>query len=74
VLPTPGYKLTLSRTEPQGINPRILILNLCTEPPTGIVAQVPTPTPVAYQETTDQRFDSVTILPEGISVPVQEVH
>ena len=46
-MPTPGYTLTLNRAVPQGINPRILLLHLKIEPPTGMVIQVITPTPVS---------------------------
>ena len=73
VMPTPGYKLTLTRAVPQGINPRILILNLESEPPSGIVIQVLTPTPVSYEEQSEQEYDSVTIEPDGIHVPVEKV-
>jgi hypothetical protein len=64
-MPTPGYTLTLRRAEPQGINPNILLLNLTVEPPTGMVAQVLTPTEVVYEETTDQQIDQVSILVDG---------
>lgn len=73
VMPTPGYTLTLSRAEPQGFNPRILILNLEVEAPTGFVAQVLTPTPVAYEETTDLHYDSISIEPGNAQIPVQEI-
>jgi hypothetical protein len=74
IMPTPGYKLTLTRAEPQGINPNILLLNLEVETPGGIVPQVLTPTPVAYEEVTDHHYLQVTILPDGATVDVQEVH
>jgi hypothetical protein len=73
VMPTPGYRLWLTRADPQGINPNILILKLQVESPTGIVPQVLTPTPVAYEEKTDQHFTSVTIDPGGVSVEVKEL-
>lgn len=73
VMPTPGYTLTLTRAEPQGINPRILILNLERKPPSGIVTQVLTPTPVSYEEQSEQEYDSVTIEPDGINIPVEKV-
>lgn len=72
-MPTPGYKLTLSRAEPQGINPRILLLRLAIEAPTGMVAQVLTKTTVAYEEQTDTHFESVNIIEAGVTIPVQEV-
>ena len=73
-MPTPGYRLTLTKAEPQGINPSILILTLHKEPPAGTVLQVLTPTPVAYLETTDVPYTEISIQPDGISVPVEDVH
>jgi len=73
-MPTPGYRLTLTRAEPQGINPEILLLELQVERPDGFVAQVLTPTPVEYEEEGDQRFTHVQIQPEGTLIPVEAVH
>lgn len=77
IMPSAGYSLTLTRAEPQGINPAILLLNLDVISPTGIVAQVLTPFEVEYTEETDQPFDQVTILsasgmPAGATVDVEE--
>jgi hypothetical protein len=72
--PTHGYKVTLKEAVPQGINPRILLLQKTVRPPTGPVIQTP--------ETIDVRFDkkkatikytAVTILPDGGTVKVQQV-
>lgn len=73
-MPTPGYRLSLTRTVPQGINPAILLLDLRVEPPTGFVTQVLTPTPVEYEEEGEQRFTEVQIQPEGTRIPVKPVH
>jgi hypothetical protein len=73
VAPTPGYTVTLRRHSPQGINPRNLLLELVVRPPTGSVAQVPTPVTVRYEEKTTSGFDTVTILPEGVTIPVRVV-
>lgn len=72
-MPTPGYKLSLTRATPQGINPQILILDLAVEPPSGIVSQVVTTIKVRYDETTNQHYDSVMIQPLQVTVPVREV-
>jgi hypothetical protein len=74
VMPTPGYRLTLTRAEPQGTNPAILLLDLHVEPPAGMVAQVLTPTPVSYDETSDQRYTRVEIRPDGTIIEVEAVH
>jgi hypothetical protein len=78
IMPTPGYTLTLRRAEPQGFNPKILLLTLTAEPPAEIVAQVLTLAEVVYEETTDQHYDQVSILVEGnmphsANVDVKEV-
>jgi hypothetical protein len=65
VCPTPGYVLTLRYKEPQGINPKDLLLELLSEPPTGGVPDVLWPCTVAYEQTTDMEYDTVTILGDG---------
>lgn len=66
-----GYTVELVRHEPQGINPRNLLLDLVVTPPGGIVAPVVTKYPVRYEEETRTYFETVTILPEGPSVTVE---
>ena len=76
--PTPGYKLTLTRHEPQGINSNILLLNLAVQPPSGIEPDHVTPTPVEFKETLVMPHGhipkQVTILPEGITIEVHAQH
>lgn len=66
-----GYTVELVRHEPQGINPRDLLLDLVVTPPDDIVAPVLTKYPVRYEEQTRVYFETVTILPDGPSVVVQ---
>jgi len=73
VFPTGGYAVSLELAEPQGINPRIYLLDLIVVPPTGPVTQVVTEVPVHYREVTDAVYSHVQILPENAVVPVQEV-
>jgi hypothetical protein len=68
--PTSGYSVRLERHEPQGINPRDLLLDLVITEPTGPVTQVVTEEEVRYDEQTDLDYDSVTILPDGPTVNV----
>ena len=70
-LPSTGYEIALVRQEPQGVNPQDLLLQLVVTPPTGVIAPVVTTYPVTYEEGTDVYFDTVTILPDGPSIPVQ---
>jgi hypothetical protein len=72
--PTAGYSVELRRREPQGINPKDLLLNRIVHEPSGPVAQVVTVVEARYQEETDFEYDTVTILPDGVSVPIQDVH
>ena len=72
--PRPGYEVVLERHEPQGINPRDLLLRLTETKPEGVQPEVITPVPVEYREETDASYDTVSIVPDGpASIPVREV-
>jgi hypothetical protein len=73
-LPTPRHRAQLERAVPQGINPKILLLHTVIIPPEGISTPQMSRTDVEYIERTGYRYESVTILPQGIYVEVQEVH
>jgi hypothetical protein len=64
--PSNGYHFLLFRAEPQGINPKILLLRLMVEEP-EISNPVVTTYDVRFREDTDMRYDSVSILPDGPS-------
>jgi len=70
--PTPGYKVHLQRKEPQGINPKILLLEKNVTPPTGIEPQQVVTVPVCYVEHTTVRYDEVDILPDGARIQVKQ--
>ena len=72
--PTAGYSVELRRREPQGINPKDLLLNRIVHEPSGPVAQVVTVVEASYREETDFEYEKVTILPDGVSVSVKDVH
>jgi hypothetical protein len=71
--PTGGYKVELRPMKPQGINPRILLLEKIVHPPTGVTNQMVTHVEVHYTEKTNVHYDHVSIVPDGITVPVKEV-
>ncbi|MDQ3973128.1 MAG: hypothetical protein M3276_02105 [Actinomycetota bacterium] len=71
--PTAGYVAGLRRHEPQGTNPRQLLLDLVVHAPDTPSAQVLSEVEVRYEEETEAGFDSVLIFPEAVSVPVEEV-
>ena len=53
-----------------GHHPRDLLLDLVITEPTGPASQVLTPSPVRCEEETDAELDTVTILPDGPTIPV----
>jgi hypothetical protein len=64
VFPTSGWGVELRRHEPQEA-PDELLLELVTTGPTGIVLQVITEEPVAYEEADAAGYERVSILPDG---------
>jgi hypothetical protein len=72
--PTPGYKVTLKESVPQGINPRILLLTKTVTPPKGPVPQVLQTILVGFEKkNVKTEYTHVTILPEGKTIKVQHV-
>ncbi|MFP5317083.1 MAG: hypothetical protein ACLGI2_02185 [Acidimicrobiia bacterium] len=71
-LPSRGWSVELGRHEPQGINPRDLLLDLTVTPPSPdeVVLPVLTKYPLTYQEETQVLLQTVTVLPHGTSVEV----
>ena len=72
--PTGGFTVELRRHEPQGFNPRVLLLDKVVTPPSGPATQVITTVDVRYREETTAGFDTVTILPDGPSIEVAAAH
>lgn len=68
---TPGFVVKLTKADPQGTNPRILILDKTVTPPTGIVPQVVTTIDVRYDEDTSTKYDQVHIRPDGVTIDVK---
>ena len=71
--PTPGYKARLVRAVPQGINPAVLMLRLMITKPSGPIIQPIKKVEVRFKEKTKALFTHVTILPDGVTVKVQQV-
>jgi hypothetical protein len=60
--PTTGWTVTLARAEPQGINPKVLLLKLVEQPPTGPAGDIVTTHHVKYDENPPKaNYDQVTI-------------
>ena len=73
VFPKHGYKVTLKKAVPQGINPAILLLQKVVTPPTGVVIPTPQTVNVSFKLKTKTKYTHVTILPDGTTVKVQIV-
>lgn len=72
--PSGGFSVELRRHEPQGFNPRDLLLDKIVTPPSGPVIEVITTVEARYREETAAEFDTVTILPDGPSIEVTQAH
>ena len=73
--PSAGFSAKLRRREPQGFGPRNLLLEKIVQGPDGPAATVITTIDLRYEEEANAGdFDTVTILPDGPTIPVHEVH
>ena len=73
--PSSGYEVDLVRHEPQGTVAEDLLLDLAVEGPgpDDIVLPVVTTYPVRYEDASDVWFDTVTVLPDGPSIRVEQI-
>ena len=72
--PTQGYRVELKRKEPQGINPRILMLERIIHEPDGAVADVVTIEQVEYVDDGNTEYDQVHIVNEDVLLNVEVSH
>jgi hypothetical protein len=72
--PTTGFGVELRRHHPPACNDRELLLDKVVHAPTGPVGQVITRVPVSYDEDRPSPLSTVTILPDGVRIPVTDVH
>jgi hypothetical protein len=72
-LPTPGYKLHLTKAQHQGHDPKTLVLTLHKTAPTGIEPQHVVHQPVAFEEKTTTSYAQVLIEPENIKIHVTDI-
>ena len=71
LLPTPAHKVELRPSNPQGINPRILLLDLIVHAPKFPAPQVLTPFLLRYEQPATTHYDSVSIMPDGPTIKVE---
>ena len=69
-MPTIGYKVSLKKAHPQGINPKILLLDKVVVPPTGIVPDHTVQVHVSFSEHTKAHYTEVSIIPDGPTIKV----
>ena len=72
--PSGGFTVELRRHEPQGFNPRDLLLDKIVTPPSGPATTAITTVEARYREDDPLDFDTVTILPNGPQILVEQVH
>ena len=70
--PTPGFKVHLRRKDPQGINPKVLLLDKTVIAPTGIEPEHVVTIPVSFEEHTNVHYDEVEVFPDGTRIHVKE--
>ena len=69
--PTSGYTSTLTKSEPQEIDPLVLELDLIVLDPTGTVLDVVSHERATYFEYTDMEYKQAHIRPNGPTLDVQ---
>ena len=70
--PTGGYSVQLKPHVPQGINPKIYIMDKVVHVPTGNVTHIVSHVDVKYSEKTTTVYSEIYILPDEVHVPVRE--
>ncbi len=70
-MPTPGYTCELTVHEPQGINPKDLLLDLEMTEPSGEQPDVVTPCDVRFEWETDTEYDTVSIIDVQLAISVE---
>jgi hypothetical protein len=71
--PTGGFKASLKKAEPQGINSEVLLLELVTDPPSGAANQMVTDYSVIYEQKDSPKYTNVTIRPCDLTIDVTVV-
>ena len=71
--PSAGWMTELKKMEPQGTNPKDLLLErVTTEPPGGYQPPVVRGIEVHFEEVTDVAYETVTIMPDGLTLEVED--
>ena len=70
--PTSGYEAELRRAEPQGANPADLLLERVVTRRQGYQPPVIRGVEMHYEEQTDVEYETVTIVPDGLTIDVED--
>lgn len=73
MLPTPGHVAKLAEAQPQGINPRVLLLELRNEAPSDPDPDVMTAREVAFEKVAAPLYDAVHVKGFPGTIPVEYV-
>jgi hypothetical protein len=73
VFPTAGYSVKLESVEIGTNPPQMLQLNRIVDSPEGLVPQVVTEVEVYYSEDTNAAYTEVNILPDELTIPVEQL-
>jgi hypothetical protein len=73
VFPKPGFRVTLKHHVPQGINPAILLLDRVVTLPVDPLPGGETAVSVFYEEQTSHHYKEVEIIPDNVTLKVEEV-
>lgn len=69
--PRHGFKVKLTKAIPQGINPDILLLKKTVTSKPGIL--IPEVVQVSFKAKAPRKYTHVTILPDQVTIKVQQV-
>ena len=68
--PKSGYKVEMRKAEPQGINPKDLLLERVVTEPEGYQPAIVRAFEIHWEEQTDIEYSTVTIIPDGPTIDV----
>ena len=71
---TLGYTVQVRRHVPQGFNPLDLLLDVDVRHQDGPAGDQLEEVPIEYREDTDVKYETVTLLPHGPTLRVEDVH
>ncbi|MGP6158443.1 MAG: hypothetical protein ACLPYS_13220 [Vulcanimicrobiaceae bacterium] len=71
--PTGDFEVALRKADSQGMNHRVLVLQLTAKPPSGMAHEAMTEVKVTFELDDAPMYTDVRIVPFDISIPVESV-